>query len=125
MTTKSPKQIAEEMAERVAVAIVIEMMEYPSMDFNDEEEHLHNRRVNFAKDKILTDLNLEELVADRERLELCMERMHRAAKTLSDLASLANTNAETKRLIRVLAEAINWYNRITIDTAIKQNEKEK
>lgn len=37
----------------IANKIVIELMEYSSMDFNDEELYQHNRRVTLVKDAMI------------------------------------------------------------------------
>ena len=39
--------------ENIAEKLVIELLEYDNMDFNDEERHYHERRVTAAKDAIL------------------------------------------------------------------------
>lgn len=58
---------------------------------------------------------------DSQRLDYLMKRCQRAAKSLSDLASLTE-NPSTKRLIQTLAEAINQYDRDTLDATIENEE---
>jgi hypothetical protein len=42
-------------------------MEYDNMDFNDEEQAYHNRRVTFVKDSILT--SLQPYIHDGSKLD--------------------------------------------------------
>jgi hypothetical protein len=63
-------------------------------------------------------------MADGVRIEWMMKRCHRAAKTLSEFASLVNENPTRKQLVHTLAEAINMYDRHEVDRLMELEEEQ-
>jgi hypothetical protein len=113
MNSGIPEQIKQALADN-AEKIVIELLEYNNMDFNEEEQHQHDRRVTFVKDSLLTALaphftqqgedravldEIESVWATGKSVawvELCMRAAKEGFRTAHHRAARLNTEIKTK-----------------------------
>ena len=66
----------------LANEIVVELLEYDNMDFNDEEQHYHDRRVRFVTDSLTA--HFQTMLKDSARFQWLIE--HCTTRTFQELS---------------------------------------
>jgi hypothetical protein len=98
---------------QLAEKIVVELMEYDNMDFNDEEQHQHDRRVTFVSDALRAALSKQTEEVERLTLDHNV-----VAKIQDDNVRLRALNRELAeengRLVKERDEAVSWKEQLYI-----------